>query len=161
MPDNTEDELLSDWWAVQGKQLPRMPEDVLRAFVLGVLGNRIFTSEHIERRPVTICPECNESHPPFPSKTCPDCGTTLVETLGFSQDIGLIFLPLAMGALSDWPKDQLELIGCFWAYHHEAFPRSINGYPMFPSVRMMHRDDWARAAKALAREQQRQQDIEV
>ncbi len=33
-------------------------------------------------------------------------------------------------------------IGVFWEYMNKASPRSINGYPMFASVRTLNKADW-------------------
>ena len=158
-PDSADaDSLLSDWWALQGRELGRMTDEALKEFVKGVLRNEIFTSEHIRRRTAYVCPKC-EARRVWADAPCPECGEAVVETTEPDIDLGLVFLPLAMGGLAEWPKDQIKLIGCLWAYNRTAFPRSINGYPMFPEMRVMHRDDWARASKAIAREQQR--DIEL
>jgi len=52
-----------------------------------------------------------------------------------------------MGALVGWVKD--------------AFPRGVNGYPMFYSVQVVNNDDWKRVRAALEREQERRKEIEV
>lgn len=154
-PDST-DSLLSDWWSVQGRDLGRMDDEALREFVKGVLRNEIFTSEQIETRVRYHCPKCDI---PQWEGQCMKCGGELVETREPVIELSLVFLPLAMGALADWPRSEIAKIGCLWAYNRMAFPRSINGYPMFPEMYIMHRDDWTRALKAIVREQQR--DIEV
>jgi hypothetical protein len=33
-------------------------------------------------------------------------------------------------------------LGVIWAYMKDALPRGVNGYPMFMSARLMHKDDW-------------------
>lgn len=60
-----------------------------------------------------------------------------------------------------WFTEHVEQIGIFWEYLDQAGPRSINGMPMFFSVRIMHKDDWQRAAAAYERERQRMDDLEV
>lgn len=42
-------------------------------------------------------------------------------------------------------------IGVFWGRYSEALPRGINGYPMFETVRIMHRADHVRAVAAIKR----------
>jgi len=77
------------------------------------------------------------------------------------QHFGMVFVPAAMGALSDWPKSRLEEIGVFWEENSKALPRGVNGLPMFMSMHLMHKDDWARATKAIEREQKRRETIEI
>lgn len=43
----------------------------------------------------------------------------------------------------------------------KAGPRSINGYPMFFSMRAIHKDDWVRIRKAVEAELDRQKNLEV
>lgn len=77
------------------------------------------------------------------------------------EDIGHVFLPVLFGALSDWDREALKQIGILWEYNNKALPRGINGMPMFTSCRMMHVEDWKRARLAIAKEQQRQKEIDV
>jgi len=61
-----------------------------------------------------------------------------------------IFLPLGLGALADWPKEELLNIGIVYGeYGPDVAPRSINGFPMFFSCHIMHKDDWALADAAI------------
>lgn len=77
-------------------------------------------------------------------------------------DLRMIFMPLGLfPVFANWEEDDLKKIGVIWEYTKEAGPRSINGYPCFFSLRIMHREDWDRCAAAIDREQDRQQDIEV
>jgi hypothetical protein len=48
-----------------------------------------------------------------------------------------------------WVEAQTDEIGVVWEYHSKSMPRSINGLPCFMSCRIMHKDDWKRATKAL------------
>jgi len=59
------------------------------------------------------------------------------------------------GFLKQW----LANIGILYEYMSQAGPRSINGCPMFFSVRYMHREDWCRARGAIQREEERRQNI--
>jgi len=65
---------------------------------------------------------------------------------------GMVFMPLTFGAFGGWFEAELENIGTVWEYMSEAGPRSINGYPMFFSCRLMHTDDWKRACRAIDKE---------
>ncbi len=73
----------------------------------------------------------------------------------------MVFLPLALGAFQGWPKEELENIGVLYAYWHKAMPRSINGYPIFSELYMLHREDWAKVSLTLEREQSRLDNIDI
>lgn len=125
--DEPPDDLLDDWWDVKGREVHRMDDKALKAFVLGFLDNTIYTSTHLRN---------------------PD-------------DIGMVFLPAMFGAFSSWPKSRLDQIGCLWEYWDRALPRSVNGQPIFSNVRVMHRDDWGRALKAITKEREHRENIEI
>ncbi len=72
-----------------------------------------------------------------------------------------IFMVLGLGGLAEWTPEELNEIGCIWEWMREAGPRSINGYPMFMSLRLLHKEDWARAKVALERESKRRENIKV
>ena len=77
------------------------------------------------------------------------------------EDIKLVFLPLMLGALSDWIPEELETIGLIYEDMSKAMPRSVNGMPMFMSCHIMHIEDWERARKAIDAEFDRRKSIEV
>ena len=77
------------------------------------------------------------------------------------DNTGMVFLPIAFGMLSKWNADALRQIGVIWEYDRKALPRSINGLPVFTSCHLMHVEDWKRAHLVIAREQRRQQEMEV
>ncbi len=52
-------------------------------------------------------------------------------------------------------------IGCLIAPMKNAFPRSINGHPMFHSFTIIHKDDWSRIHNACVRESERMENLEV
>ena len=58
---------------------------------------------------------------------------------------------------AEWGANVGEIMGRM----KDAFPRGVNGYPMFHAVTVIHKDDWARIETAIIREQARGQDIEV
>lgn len=72
-----------------------------------------------------------------------------------------IFMPIALGAFEGWTEDECSKVGCIWEHMKEAGPRSINGMPMFMSLRMMHIEDWDRARVAIAAEFERRKEIVV
>ena len=53
---------------------------------------------------------------------------------------------------ADWGADVGEIMGRMT----DAFPRGVNGYPMFHAVQVIHKDDWERIEAAIVREQDRQ-----
>lgn len=77
------------------------------------------------------------------------------------NDITLVFLPAAMGAFSQYNPDSLNDIGILWEYMNKALPRGINGMPMFMSLHVMHRLDWAKARKMIVREEERLKEMAV
>jgi hypothetical protein len=78
-----------------------------------------------------------------------------------TANLGLVFMPLIFGALSEWSEEDWAEIGIIYEYLDKAGPRSVNGMPGFFSMQLMHVDDWARCLKAIGREQKRQGEIEV
>lgn len=73
----------------------------------------------------------------------------------------MVFMPLALGALSQWEEEEVEKIGILWEYLDQAGPRAVNGCPIFFSMYMMHREDWKIAARVIDREQRRLADISL
>jgi hypothetical protein len=59
--------------------------------------------------------------------------------------------PLAQEAYRDWAYD----LGVVYEYYDKAGSRGINGYPIFTSLRLMHREDWEIVRAAVIREQER------
>ena len=48
-----------------------------------------------------------------------------------------------------WVTAQMKDVGVVWEYLNKSLPRGVNGNPMFMSCRIMHKEDWKRATKAL------------
>lgn len=55
--------------------------------------------------------------------------------------LGMVFMPLAFGALKDYPRDMVDDIGFVYEYYDKAGPRSINGYPIFFSCAFVSKAD--------------------
>jgi hypothetical protein len=72
-----------------------------------------------------------------------------------------IFMPLCLGALAGYSDTALSSIGVIWGYMKDALPGSINGYPIFHTMYVLHIDDWKIAIKAIEREQERRKHIEL
>lgn len=75
--------------------------------------------------------------------------------------VPMVFLPIALGALSKWSATGLNNLGVVWERMDKAGPTSINGYPTFFSMHLMHREDWVIAAAAANREHERRKAIEL
>ncbi len=58
---------------------------------------------------------------------------------------------------AEWTQD----IGVIMGNMKDTFPRSINGYPIFHSFNLIHKEDWVRIREAIAREQERAKEIEI
>lgn len=69
----------------------------------------------------------------------------------------IVFLPLALGGLQGMYECEVKRIGLIWEYMSEAGYRAINGYPTFLSCRIMSKEDWDTARKAIQREMQRRE----
>lgn len=57
----------------------------------------------------------------------------------------------------EWTRDVGVLVGDM----KHSFPRSINGFPMFHAMQIVHREDWERIRAALLREQEKAKDFEI
>lgn len=53
-----------------------------------------------------------------------------------ASTVGMVFIPLALGGLSNCSKSYIKDIGMMYEYLDKAGPRAINGYPIFTSVRL-------------------------
>lgn len=73
--------------------------------------------------------------------------------------VRLVFPVLVMGDISK--MYDVNEIGTVWEHSDKALPRSINGYPMFITARVMHVDDWRRACAAINREMDRRNEMVV
>jgi len=61
--------------------------------------------------------------------------------------------PAARAVYRDWSYD----LGVVYESYDKAGPRGINGYPMFTSLCMLHREDWDVVCAAVIREQKRRE----
>lgn len=73
----------------------------------------------------------------------------------------LVFMPIALGAFANWQQEHVEQLGVIWERMSERGPRSINGYPVFFSMRLMKRDEWNRAHKAATQLARLKEEIEI
>ena len=87
-----------------------------------------------------------DQSPEFLAKLAKDIATNLVFTSHHirefdSQNIGMIFMPLMLGALAGTTEQYRASIGMVYEYHDKAGPRSINGYPIFFSCNLLSMSD--------------------
>lgn len=73
----------------------------------------------------------------------------------------MIFMPIPFGAFEGYAEEDLKDLGLIYEYLDAQGPRSINGYPMFMSCRLMRKGDWARAHAAIVLETERRKNIEL
>lgn len=66
--------------------------------------------------------------------------------------IGMVFMPIALGALAKFPKKEIKNIGLIYEYYDKAGPMGINGYPMFFSCKFMNMSDWQEVSKEIQKE---------
>lgn len=65
------------------------------------------------------------------------------------KDIPMVFMPLALGGLSNHSESYIKSIGAVWEYYSKAGPMSINGMPMFMSCHLIHQEDVKIVTEAL------------
>lgn len=114
----------------------RMTEDELKAFVAAWCRAEIFSVAHI----------------------APD-------DMGLVQ---MVFMPLALGAFADADEAEIKNIGIVYEYYYDpktarcnVGPRGVNGYPVFYSLRVMHKLDWAIVAPAIERHEKKLREVEL
>ena len=61
----------------------------------------------------------------------------LINPERFQQDVGMVFMPLALGGMEGLKE---KTIGLMYEYYDKAGPRSVNGMPCFFSCSILHRD---------------------
>lgn len=132
----------------------------LKKFILGVLDNSIFTSAHITLRREPWCAKC-DARAISEKVPCHKCGSIVGLKSEPSVEYGMVFLPIAFGALEEWTKQQLNQIGCIWAYNKDALPRAVNGYPMFLTIGLLLVEDWVKATTVIRRESTRLHDLNI
>lgn len=68
---------------------------------------------------------------------------TNVTYIANDEDCVMSFPVLMLSNEKVLPKAVLKRTGAFYELWSMAWPRAINGRPMFPSVRLLHKDDLA------------------
>ena len=65
--------------------------------------------------------------------------------------LGMVFMPLLLGATNDMSKEQIDDIGFVYEYYDKAGPRCINGYPMFFSCGFVSKADAKKIGNKVSR----------
>lgn len=164
-PPTAEEQLEADWNTLRGEpvepgEVPRMAKADLKKFILGVIDNSIFTNFHIRMRRISWCPQC-DANAATEKMPCHVCDSPVGIKSEPDIEWNMVFLPIAFGVLEGWSRQQLNKIGCIWAYNRDALPRGINGYPMFPTVGLLHVEDWVKAETIIRRESKRFRDLDI
>jgi hypothetical protein len=60
---------------------------------------------------------------------------------GREDMISSIFMPLALGALSGMPEEELKQLGMVYEYLDKAGPIAVNGFPTFMSCGLLTLND--------------------
>ena len=149
-----------------------MTDEALREFVQDWIGGRIFSSCHLGRdgadhmlgrvfMPVAfgaVGPQMIEVKD-LPDEIPDDME---VEEWDYLQNGGHEKVQETAEILNEKRhKEYGEQLGIIWEYLSEALPRSINGYPIFMSCRVMNKADWERVVTVLKAEEERLANIEV
>ena len=66
-----------------------------------------------------------------------------------SSMMSRVFMPLMFMSEEQIADLMKEPIGLIYEYLDNAGPRSINGYPGFFSMRILHRDDWPEVVRLM------------
>jgi hypothetical protein len=72
------------------------------------------------------------------------------------DQLPMVFLPILFGGLADV---DLTTLGILCAETETAMPWSINGLPVFSSMRLVHKDDWERIRPTIVAEMARRRTL--
>lgn len=68
---------------------------------------------------------------------------------------------LAEAARAGFSATRLQNLGVIYEHYDKAGPRSVNGMPIFFSCQTLSKNDWKRCIKAITRELERREDMEI
>lgn len=64
--------------------------------------------------------------------------------------VSMVFMPLSFAEIEAEDIDRMQKdLGVLFSYHDSAFPRSINGMPMFREVWALCKEDWNKVRAVL------------
>ncbi len=95
-----------------------------------------------------LCPE--KTIPSQSEEFLTQLAKDIVNNLVFTSDhmphekletLGIVFMPLLLGALQHYSEEAVKDIGMIYEYYKQACPTSINGYPTFISFRILNVKD--------------------
>lgn len=70
-----------------------------------------------------------------------DCKIFTHTMLNSHSDMGMVFMPIMLGAFSEMSEEEKNDIGLIYEYYSEAGPRGFNGNPMFMSCSWLNKAD--------------------
>lgn len=92
-----------------------------------------------------------KSIPSLPEQELAQLAKDIATNLVFTSDhipreqwdntLGMVFMPIVLGAFSEYSEEARKDIGMVYEYYDKAGPRSINGYPIFFSFRIVNVKD--------------------
>lgn len=92
-----------------------------------------------------------KSIPSLPEQEITQLAKDIAMNLVFTSDhirreewdniLGMVFMPIVLGAFSEYSEEARKDIGMVYEYYDKAGPRSINGYPIFFSFRVVNVKD--------------------
>jgi hypothetical protein len=150
-----------------------MGEEEIKEFVLSFCDGGVYSSNHIEQRHVRHDGSFNDEGWANDVRMC-----FLPVAFGCLNDV---VKPPEEPEPLDWDAEEeyeekkavvekinetyfkavTAQLGIIWEWERKSLPRGINGMPMFMSCKLMHKDDWSRALKAIRAEWKRREDIQV
>tara|TARA_X000000950_G_scaffold259444_1_gene327834 strand:+ start:8298 stop:8753 length:456 start_codon:yes stop_codon:yes gene_type:complete len=150
--------------------MQRMTSEEKKEFVRGCLQGQIFTSSMIPDHdwvnmvprvfmPIAFgCLQVSVPEPEIPEEIPEDMSVDEFDRLqADKEDI----LDRHRELKKKLQKEIDDQIGVVWEWYSESLPRSINGYPIFMSCRIMHKEDWEEVLPILQEKQRQIDDIDL
>jgi len=150
--------------------MQRMTSEEKKEFVRGCLQGQIFTSSMIPDHdwvnmvprvfmPIAFgCLQVSVPEPEIPEEIPEDMSVDEFDRLqADKEDI----LDRHRELKKKLQKEINDQIGVVWEWNSESLPRSINGYPIFMSCRIMHKEDWEEVLPILQEKQRQIDDIDL
>jgi hypothetical protein len=147
-----------------------MTSDEKKEFIRGCLQGQIFTSSMVPDydwvnmvpkifMPILFgCLDVDLPEPEIPDEIPEDMSVEEFDRLHNEKDEILA----RHQALKDKVRKEVnDSIGVIWEWNSKSSPRSINGYPIFMSCRIMHKEDWEEVLPILQEKQRQMDDINL
>ena len=150
--------------------IKKMTPDEKKEFIRGCIQGQIFTSSMVPDHewvrmvphifmPVAFgCLSVDLPEPSIPDEIPEDMSVDEFDRLHSEKDE----ISAKYEALRE-KIDQAYIaqLGVVWEWYDKSLPRGINGYPIFMSCRMMHKEDWEEVLPILQEKQRQLDDIDL